>query len=924
MEGQMSFRSRMKTWWKAVSKPTHLRRQMQEELEFHIENYAEDLMRNGVPRTEAMRRARAELGSIPAGAEQCRAAWGTQLVDELRANLGFAARMLAKSPAFTSIAIGSLALGIGANTVIFTAAQHMLLDKLAVPHPNDLRMLWWTQPNNNGIVEQMWGYFDDGPQDSQVSTSFSYPVFEQLRRQNRSMQDVFAFKPMDGQTVNVGGRAEADDVEMVSGNYYAALGVKPQVGRLIQQSDDSRVGSGPVVVISDAFWARHFGRSSDAIGKTILLNSTPLTVVGVNPKDFTGAYSAQGNASVFVPFSMQPIVAPSDFGAEDGPSLLTNTKLWWVLVMGRVKPGVQDDKAAAELNVTLDAAVRSTMTATGKVMPRLLLREGSRGQNPSAGELTKPIYVLLALAGLVLLLACANLANLLLARGAARQREMSVRLAMGATRRRILRQVMTENLMLSLAGGAAGLLLAYAVRNGLPRLMADSWSPPAFAARFDWRIFCFALLVSITTGLIFGLGPAWAATRVEAGSGLKDSAQTATRRRRGLAGKSIVVVQVALSMVLVVGAGLFVRTLMSLAHARLGFNPDRITLFGVAPPQTKYPKAATLPLYEAIEQRLAAIPGVEHVALTRVPLVSGSVSTHTFVPEGTARKKPGENPSVQMDDVGRDFFATYQIPIIAGRAFDATDTPTSRKVAVINQSLEKKYFPNVDPVGRTFEDGSRTPIQITIVGVCADAKYVRLREDPGPTFYMPYWEEKDGMGWANFAVKTRMDRAALAPILRNAVAAVDSNLPVLGIHTQNAQIAATVQNERIIADLTAGFGVLALVLAAIGIYGILAYSVSRRTSEIGIRMALGARPGMVLGMVLREAAWMALIGVTAGLGAALGMGRLIASMLYGLKPWDPATLAAAAAVLTAVALGASWIPARRAATIDPMQALRHE
>jgi predicted permease len=900
-----------------------LRAQVQEELAFHIENYAEDLMRGGLPRGEALRKARAELGSIAAGSEQCRAAWGTRFMDDLRADIRYAIRMLAKSPGFTAIAIGSLALGIGANTVIFTAAQHMLLDRLAVPHPDQLRMLWWSQPDN-GMVEQMWGYFDSGPEHSEVSTSFSYPVFEQLRRQNHSMQELFAFKPMDGQTVSVGGRAEADSVEMVSGNYYDALRVKPQLGRAIQESDDSQVGGGPVAVISDAFWARHFGRSSDAIGKTILLNSKPLTIVGVNPKGFTGAYSAQGIVDVFVPFSMQPIVAPPDWGGDDGPSLLTNTKLWWVLVMARAKPGVPDEKAAAELNVTMDAAVRATMPSSGKGMPRLLLREGSRGQNPSAGELSKPIYVLLALAGLVLLLACANLANLLLARGAARQREMSVRLAMGATRRRILRQVMTENLMLSLAGGAAGLLLAYAVRNGIPRLLADSWSPPAFAARFDWRIFCFALLVSVITGLVFGLGPAWAATRVEAGSGLKDSAQTATHRRRGLAGKTIVVVQVALSMVLVVGAGLFVRTLMGLAHARLGFNPDRVTLFGIAPPQTKYPKAATIPLYGAIEQKLADIPGVEHVALTRVALVSGSVSMHTFVPEGTARKKARQNPSVLMDDVGRDFFATYQIPIIAGRGFDATDTRTSRKVAVINESLARKYFPNVNPVGRAFDDGFHTPTQITIVGVCADAKYARLRESLEPVFYMPYWEEKDGLGWASFAVKTRMDTAALAPLLRNAVASVDSNLPLLDIRTENEQIAATVRNERIIADLTAGFGVLALVLASIGIYGILAYSVSRRTSEIGIRMALGARPGMVLGMVLREASWMTAIGVAVGLGAAVALGRVVATMLYGLRAWDPVTLSGAAVILAAVALGASWIPARRAARIEPMQALRHE
>jgi len=905
-----------------MSRPSAVKTQVREELEFHVENHAADLVRAGVPREEAMRRARAELGSLASGNENCRAAWGTRWFDELTGDMHYALRMLRNSPGFTAIAIGSLALGIGANTVIYTAAQHMLLDKLVVPHPEQLRLFEWTQPNENGAVEESWGWFDEGPNGAEVSTSFSYPVYEQLRRTNRSMEELFAFKPLNGQTVSLNGHAEALDTEMISGNFFSALGVQPQLGRAIGEADDGAPGTGPVAVISDQFWTSHFGRSQDVIGKSVLVNTVPMTIVGVAPKGFTGAYSAQGTPVLFFPFSMQPIVAPPDWG-DDAPNLLTNTKLWWVLVMGRAKPGVPDGKAAAELNVTMDAAIRATMASKGKAMARLLLVDGSRGQNPSS-ELSKPIYVLLGLAGFVLLLACANLANLLLARGAARQREMSVRLAMGAMRRRILRQVLTENLMLSLVGGAAGLLMAYAVRDAIPRMLTSAWAPPAFAARFDWRIFFFAFMVSIATGIIFGLGPAWAATRVEVSSGLKDTAQTTTHKRSGLAGKALVSFQVALSMVLVVGAGLFVQTLFRMGHARLGFNTDRITLFGVAPPQAKYPKAATIPLYRQIEQRLAALPGVERAAVTRIPLISGGASRHTFVPQGTARKPDGQNPSALTNEVGKGFFAMYQIPIIAGRGFDSTDTETSRKVAVVNEALAKKFFPNVNPIGRTFDEGYHKPTPIEIVGICADTRYAHVRDNMEPLYFTPYYQMDDGAGWISFALTTRMDEAALATEIRRVVASVDGILPVLDIRTQNEQIAGTMRNERIFANLTAGFGVLALVLAAIGIYGILAYSVSRRTSEIGIRMALGARPAIVLTMVLREAAWIAVIGVTAGIGGALALGRLVASLLYGLKSWDPATLAGAAVLLGVVALAASWIPARRAAGVDPMRALRHE
>ena len=918
----MSLRSRITTWWKAIFRADALDRQVSEELAFHIESYAEDLMRRGATREDAIRRARAELGSLAAARENSRQAWGTRFLDELRGDLRLALRVLAKSPGFTAIAVGSLALGIGTNTVIFTAAQHTLLDRLDVPHPEQLRLLEWSEPHG-GVVESLWGWFDDGPWGA-MSSSFSYPVYQQLRRQDHALENLFAFKPLDRQTVTVHGHAEAVPVEMVSGNYYSSLGVRPQLGRGIQESDDETVGASPVVVISDRFWMKEFGRSPDVIGRTVLVNLTPMTVVGVNPPGFTGAYSAQGMTDIFLPFAMQPVVVPQDFTDPGSQSLLANTNLWWVLVMGRVKPGVADRTAEASLSSALNAAVRGTMTVKkSQPVPRLLLMDGSRGQNPSAEGLSKPISLLMGLAGLVLLLACANLANLLLARAGARQREMSVRLALGARRARVLRQMMTESLLLSLLGGLAGLLLAFAVRNAIPRLLSSSWAPPSFSAKFSWPIFIFAAAISILTGLIFGLAPAWQATRVQVSTGLKDSGHTVTHRRRSLGGKAIVVFQVALSMLLVVVAGLFVQTLSRLGNAQLGFRQDNLILFDVEPPQTRYRGPATLSLYGQLEQKLSAVPGVQSVTVVRTPLISGNVSFRTIVPAGTQRK-PDDNPSAEFNNVGETFFSMFRIPILAGRGFSASDTETSRKVAVVNESFAKKYYPGLNPVGRTFEAGFRQPYTVEIVGVCGDAKYDSVRKNPEPLFFLPWRQETNGIGGVTFAVKTRAGTAAILPSVRRVVASVDSDLPLLDVRTQDEQIAASLQKERIFANLTGGFGVLALVLASIGIYGLMAYSVSRRTNEIGIRMALGAQPRRVLQMVLGEASWMVAIGVVAGIAGALALGRVIAAMLYGLKPWDPATFALAGALLILVALGASWIPARRAAGVNPMKALRHE
>jgi predicted permease len=914
--------SQLRSWSGGILRRQELEERMDTELACHLELLERDLIQSGLSPEEAARQARIALGPALKYKEGMRASLGLRLWDEFRVDLRFAIRLLRKNPGFTAIAVGSLTLGIGVNTAIFTVAQHMLLDRLNVPHPEQLQMFYLSEPRD-GVAREMWGWWDDLPGGGQVSTSFTYPVYEQLRRQNRELADVMAFKPYGRMTLAIHGQAETAETEMVSGNYYSVLGVQPQLGRGIQESDDREVGSGPVITISDRLWTTRFGRSPQVIGQVVSVNATPMTIIGVNPPDFTGAYSAQSMPDIYLPFSMQPVVAPQNLDPTSSSSLLTNKSLWWVLIMGRVKSGVPVRTAEASLNVVLNSAVRATMPVSkDSDIPRLILQDGSRGQNPNAEGFQKPIYVLMVLASLVLLLACANLANLLLARAGARKRETSTRLALGAGRGRILRQMMTESLLLSFMGGAGGLLLAFAVRSAIPRLLSNSWAPPAFEAKFNWPIFAFAAAISVATGIIFGLAPAWQATRVQITPSVKDSGQTTTHRR-GLAGKVIVTVQVALSVLLVVGAGLFVRSLLQLGRTPLGFQSHNLLLFNVELPEKLYPgSTSTFPL-QRLEERLHSVPGVQNVTLTRESLVSGSASGSSFIPEGQQRKADA-GQSALVNRVGAHFFETFGIHILAGRGFEASDTAISRKVAVVNETLARTFYPNLNPIGRTFETGSHHPYTVVIVGMCSDAKYYRIRKKVEPTYYTPYWQLDGGIHNATFAISTKLDGQSLLPSLRDAVRQIDPNLPMLDVRTQDEQIAANVHQERIFAILTSVFGVLALLLACVGIYGIMAYTVAQRTSEIGVRLALGAIPNQVLAMVLREASWISASGIVIGLGTSYLLARLIRSMLYGVTASDPFTLSSSALILLLVALGASWIPARRAACIQPMEALRHE
>jgi predicted permease len=909
--------ARPRSWMRSVVKRGRLEAEMEAELAFHLEKLTEDLIRAGHTPAEAARRARIALGAVTVHKEGMRASLGLRWWDEFWADLRYAVRILHKSPGFTAIAATSLALAVGANTSIFSLAKSLLYDQLNVPHANEIRLLKW-KGDNRRAVHSISGDFNSAPDGGSISSVFSYPIYQQLRDHNTVLQDLFAYKE-DSMNATIRGNARRVVADMVSGNFYSAMGVRPQLGRPIEPTDDATPGSGAVAAISDGVWEREFGRSPSVLGQTITVNQSLFTIVGVNPRGFTGAKNVQSSPDVFVPLSMQPLIDPR---GKKG-SLLDNPDLWWVNVMGRTKSGVEDTQAQAALDVALAAAVRGTMLVrAGETIPRLTLVDGSRGLSFAARMFKKPVYVLMTLTGFVLLLACANIANLLLARGAQRQREMSVRLALGAGRIRVVRQLFTESLLLAAIGGAGGLLLGYLARNAIPRLLADAWDQNNLNVPIDWGVFGFALGITLLTGLLFGLAPALLAARAEVSSSLKESSQSTTRRRKGLGGKAIVALQVALSTVLVVGAGLFLRTLLALNSVDVGFRTDHLILFEVSPPIQRYRPGKDVQLHQRLEQGFAGLPGVEGVAPSWTAYIADNINNADFFPEGESMAS-NHRQSEDVNIVGTNFFQTMGIPIVGGRGFGPQDTASSQKVAIINQELAKKRFPNMNSVGKRFKTWDDKYGWVQIVGVCADMRFANLRDDPPPQFFMPYVQQTE-VGGMTYAIRTELSPAELVPAVRSVVQQADRDLPIIDIRTQREQIDANMQIERTFAALTSGFGVLALALACVGIYGIMAYSVARRTNEIGIRMALGAQPRQVRGMILRESTWLVVAGIVVGVVAALLLTRLVNSMLYGIQPYDPLTLFAGVLLLLFVALAASWIPARRAARVQPMEALRHE
>jgi predicted permease len=895
-------------------------REFGDEVETHIELLTERHVRQGMRLEDAVCAARRQFGNIALLEQRQRETRAFLWVATVFQDVRYGLLMLARSPAVAAIAIASLALGIGANTAIFTAAKAALLDSISVSHPDQLRLLAYTQ-DDRSAVRQNWGDFYTDKQGRTVLASFSYPVYEKLHDRDHSLGDLVAFVDLsqfEHLSATIDGHAEVVSAELVSGNFFEAMNVGTVVGRPIEPTDDAAPGSGAVAVISDSFWQRRFNRSPTVIGKTVGINLRPVTIIGVAPQGFTGASRVHNSQDLFMPFYVQPVIFPKKTG-----SLLSNPDTWWIQVMGRVQPGISDEQARASLAVSLNQAVRSTMTVPAdRTIPPLFLLPGGRGWNYAAQELEHPMPFLLALAGLVLLLACVNVANLLLARSSSRNREISVRLALGASTRRVVRQMLTESLCLSALGGSAGLLLGYLGRNIVPHLLSNSWGPATLSTRFDWRVFAFTLVISAFTGLCLGVGPAWQATQTSVNAGLKDGGTTMTRHRRGIAGKALVILQVALCMLLLVCAGLFVRTLSNLNALDTGFNKRGLLLFGIEPPAQRYPAPKNVQVFRRVEEKLTTLPEVESVTLSREPLLAQSGSNSDFQIEGRPKIAGREKP-VSYNAVGQGFFNTMGIPILGGRAFNLHDSASSPGVAVINRALAEKEFPGINPIGASFRmnDGGK---QFEIVGVCADAKYAWIRDADSPAFYVLYIQEEEPRRAMTFEVRTRGNPKGFAGAVRSAVESVDKDLPLIEVRTQEEQIDAALASERGFAAVTSGFGLLALVLASIGVYGVVSAGVSRRVNEIGVRMALGARADQVLRMVLGEALGLAVAGVGAGLCAALLLTRLLGSLLFGLKPTDLATLASAGLLLLVVAILASWGPARRASRIQPVRALRHE
>ena len=836
---------------------------------------------------------------------------------QFASDVRFALRLAGRNPAFVFLTTVSLALAIGANTAVFSVARQLLYQRLGVPHPEQLRLLGWR--GDDSRVRFSYGTQFDTRAAGMTCECFSWVVFRQLEDQDHSLAGLFAFLDRAA-TASISGSALQVRVELVSDHYYQVLGVRPQLGKpILSATNDSSAGA--VALISDGFWERQFGRSPSVLGKTVTIHHVPLTIIGVNPRGFTGARSALQSPDLFVPLSMQPQVVPF---IPQSPSLLSDPRVWMFDVMGRMKPGQTDEVARSALNVELAAAVRGSLPMKPyETVPQIVLVDGARGLHLADQTFKTPVNALLVLVALVLLLACANIANLMLARGLRRRREIAVRFALGAGRSRIVRQLLTESLVLAVMGGGGGLLLGYFGRNFLPRLLAGSGPRTDMDIHFNWSIWLFSAAVTIFTGILFGIVPALSAVSTEARDGLQQATAN-TQRAGSRGGKALVIAQIALSTLLVMGAVLFVRTLAGLGSIDVGFPTSHLFLARIDTPREGYPGARSALLHRQLLQTMAALPGVESATAMDMTWLAGGSATETFLTDDDLAN-PGHAEDERSNTVDNGFFSVMGIPILAGRPFLPTDNASAPRVAIINQALAKSRFPGQNPVGKrfTFTDKPKPQDWTEVVGVVGDTKYQDLRETPPPQFFEPALQQSEVVGMT-YAIRSHLQAQVLLAELRRAAATVDPNLPVTDFQSQQQQIDENMRTERTLADLTSGFGILALALAVIGIYGVMICLVEQRRKEIGIRLALGAQRGRVRNTILSETTWLALAGIAGGLAASQALTRILRSILYGISPRNPLVLSVVAALLLLVALAAAWIPARRAASFEPMEILRHE
>ncbi len=848
-------------------------------------------------------------------------------------DIRYAIRTFARNPGFLIVAVLTIALGVGANTALFSVVDAVLLKKLPVKDPDQLVLFkasWDTEKFGPGGFN---GTNQFNPETKMtVGTSFPLQTLARFRQEQSVLSEVFAFAPVDI-TLNAGGQAEVVSGQVVSGNYYSALGVPAAVGRTITDADDNAAVT-PVAVLSHRLWTKRFNSDPAIAGKQININNVAFTVAGVTPADFAGTSNVGSTQDVTIPLAWEPQIAGEQ----------TNTRgagIWWLRLMGRLKPGATLEQAQTALAEPFQASVLEhraarQMRATQALrtlepadLPRLGVDSGSQGEMDSRRGLATPLRLLLGVVGLVLLIACANVANLLLARASARQKEVAVRLAMGASRARLIRQLLTESLLLAVTGGALGMLFALWIKDGL--LKVTEWGGPEMTSlepSLDLRVFGFTLGLSVLTGLVFGIVPALRTTRFDLTPTLKDAARGSSAMNRSLLSRSLVVVQVSLSVLLLIGAGLLVRTLRNLQHVETGFNAHNLLLFSVEPGVIGYQDERLAALYERMTTRLEAVPGVQAVTFSRNALLSYSANTSSvFVAGELGPDGKPKDSDTKVHTVRENFLPAMEIPLLLGRHLAPQDDARAPRVAVVNQTFVKMHFPNVNPIGKRFGFEPDKAAEFEIVGVARDAKYTSQRDAIEPTVYQSWRQSLNRMRIATIEVRTGGDPASFVAGIREAMHEVDANLPLTNIRTQLEQADKTMAMERTLAKLFTLFGLIAQQLAAIGLYGVMAYGVAQRTKEIGIRMALGANRASVLRMILRQGMALTVIGVGVGLAAAYVLTRYLESltdMLFGVEARDPWTFVAVGVLLTVVALIACLIPARRATRVDPLVALRYE
>jgi len=842
-------------------------------------------------------------------------------------------RTLLHAKGWTAVVVVSLALGIGANTALFSAINGLYLRKLPVKDPDTLVRLRFIGRNDMSTSSSDYGS-TRLPGGAPGRSTFSYAIYRQLLADNRTMEDMFACAPYGRANLVVDGHAEIAAAFISTGNYYQMLGLRASPGRTIVPDDD-RPDAPPVAVISERYWRKRFGSDPQVVGKVVHFNNTPITIVGVISPELVGVQQVfREGPEIAVPLALDSQLA-QQFGAPPPPGSgpppvprLAAPTTWWLQIMGRLKPGVTAAQVEANLATvfrttaragfdsmlaSLPPETRSTSRYQNRTeIPNLRVDSGARGVYDVNVSDERAVTILTAVVVLVLLIVCANVANLLLSRAATRQKEISVRLSLGATRGRLVRQLLTESLLLAALGGTLGILIANWSGQLLPGAAGQATS-------IDWRVLSFVLAVTVVTGIVFGIAPALRATSLNVSAALKETSRSIAGSRSVLT-RALLIVQVAVSLVLLIAAGLFLRTLNNLRHVDVGFNTQNLVVFRVNPALNRYDDQKSNTVIEEIATRLKGVAGVRAVGVSSVPLLANNVSSTAIFRPGRTYA-PRQSDEIYILQVSPDYFKTMEIPLVAGRGFTDRDNQTAPKVVIINETAARKYFANENPIALRFGTSVEKSSDLEIVGVLRDTKYEGVRQDVPATMFVPSLQSRPA---TVFQVRTAGDPAQTVGAIREAVRQVDPALPLMDVSTQAEQIDKNLQQERVFAQAYAMFGGLAMLIASIGLFGLMSYSVARRTNEIGIRMALGAESRHVLRLVMSESMTLVLLGIVVGLAAAFAAGRLITALLFGLAATDTLSLVAATLVMLVVSSLAAYLPARRAARVDPLVALHYE